>query len=259
MNEITSRKNPVAKAAASLASSGERRKELSAYLVEGARLTADAARSGVLIKRLFYTAEAWGRYREYLEEALSKAEESYLIAPPVAELLSTTKNSQGVFAWCSMGNALQEQHPQGKLLLLENIQDPSNLGAVLRTAEALGIRHVVFSGECCDRFSPKCLRASMGAVFRAAVHSFPEAGAACAFLKESGYRVYGAVPAREAVKITEADFTGNTAVAIGNEGNGLSGEMKALCDGLVTIPMGGRAESLNAATAAAIIMWEMTK
>lgn len=258
MKEITSRKNPVAKGAAALASSAEKRRECGAYLVEGARLVADASESGVRIEKLFYTEEAGRKYSQYIERAKSAADEWYVIDSHVADLLSTTKNSQGVFAQCSMSREA-EQELSGKVALLENIQDPSNLGAILRTAEALGISHVVLSGECCDQYSPKCLRASMGAVFRSSFHKFSEAKSACDFLREKEYRIFGAVPSDQAEKITEFRFPELSAVAIGNEGNGLTQEMKELCDTLITIPMKGRAESLNAATAAAIVLWEMTK
>ena len=258
MQTITSRRNPLVRSAAALLGPpGERRKRRE-FLCEGARLCRDAALSGVEVKACFFTRQAGERYREYLEPVLKAAGSAYLVEEPVAGLLSDTKSPQGVFCLC----AWPERRPggDGPCLLLENIQDPGNLGTILRTAEALGQFRVFLLGDCCDPLSPKALRASMGAAFRLVPEEAASPGALIAGLKGEGYRVHGAVPDDRAVPVTEIDFSaGRHAVAVGNEGSGLTGETAGLCSGLVTIPMGGRAESLNAAAAATVLMWEMAR
>lgn len=256
---ITSRKNQLIKDTAALLTSVSEREQTLSYLAEGARLVEDAALSGVKIKKLFYTPTAEKKYASYLEPAVKIAEEVYIVEDHVAALLSSTKSTQGVFAQCAFGSNLTDNKLVGKVIVLENIQDPSNMGNMLRTAEALGIQSVLLCGDCCDVTSPKVLRASMGAVYRMAFVKAKTPAEASSVLKKESYSLYGAVPSDKAELITRIDFSGKVTVAIGNEGNGLTEEFKDICDGLVTIPMAGRAESLNAATAAAIIMWEMTK
>ena len=256
---ITSRKNQLIKETSALLNSTSERESTMSYLAEGARLVEDAAKSGVAILRLFYTPAAEKKYASYLAPAMKEADEIYVVEDHVAALLSSTKSTQGVFAQCAFGENLLSNRITGKLIVLENIQDPSNMGNMLRTAEALGIESVLLCGECCDVTSPKVLRASMGAVYRMNFAFAKTPADARNILSKEGYRLYGAVPSDKAEKITAVDFGGKVTVAIGNEGNGLTEEFKAICDGLVTIPMTGRAESLNAATAAAIVMWEMTK
>lgn len=261
---ITSRRNPVVKAAASLSASPRARREQGAFLCEGARLCRDAALSGVKLRACFYTDEAADKYPSYLEPVLAACREAYVVDPPVAELLSATKSPQGVFCVCERAGVVGEGpvslSRESPCLVLENIQDPGNLGAILRTAEALGGFRVFLLGDCCDPLSPKALRASMGAVFRAGLAVEPSPRRLAALLTESGYACHGAVPDRGAISIKKIDFTaGRHAVFIGNEGSGLTAGTAALCTDLVTIPMGGRAESLNAAAAATILLWEMRR
>ena len=212
--------------------------------------------------RLFYTQEAEKRYPAYLEAILSSCEECYQIPEHVAALLGATKTPQGVFCVCKeqgIKRTLSQVRADGQLILLENIQDPANLGAVLRTAEALGIAGVVLCGTCCDCLAPKALRAGMGAVFRLPVYFSQNSVGAVQYLKQAGFAVFAAVPDCSAAKITSCHFERPCVVAIGNEGNGLTPELIDSCTQRVTIPMNGRAESLNAASSAAILMWEMVR
>ena len=134
------------------------------------------------------------------------------------------------------------------------------MGNILRTAEALGIQRLALVDACCDLYGPKVLRGSMGAVFRLRVEQYKDAAACIETLKKRGFTSLAAVPDSTATPITKICFeNGNWAVWIGNEGNGLTDAAKTMCDDRVTIPMLGRAESFNASTAAAIVMWEMMR
>ncbi len=259
INKITTRKNPLIKERAALNGSSSQRNAQGCYIAEGARLVEDAAKSKVKIKELYYTESAYKKYRKYIDTAAQVSDNIYVVEEHVADLLSSTKSSQDVFAVCEFGENLNAKSLSGRVLTLENIQDPLNMGTILRTAEALGIGEILLVGECCDVLSPKVLRASMGAVFRIRFIHSSDAKDARELLDKHEYTLLGAVPLNSASRITDIKFNDKISVAIGNEGNGLTEKMKSLCDDLVTIPMKGRAESLNAATSASIIMWEMTK
>lgn len=257
---IISRKNDLVKQAAKLGQSASFRRQEGLFLAEGARLCADAADSGAVLARVFYTARAREKYAPYLERILARAQEVFEISEPVAELLSETQSSQGVFCLCRMEAERDlSDLPLAHCLALERIQDPGNLGAALRTAEALGVSSVLLAGECCDLYSPKVLRASMGAVFRLPVFFCGALPQALAALHRRGFFSCAAVPDPAALPVTEADFSRPCLMAVGNEGNGLAEETAAACTLRVTIPMQGRAESLNAASSAAILMWEMMR
>ena len=251
MEKITSRQNKTVREAAALLSSAEERAARGEFLCEGARLCQDAARSGIEVLRCFVTAQALEKYAAYLQPVLERARQSYLVADHVAGLLSSTKSPQGLLAGDAAGG--------GSCAVLEDLQDPGNLGTILRTAEALGIGRVVLLGDCCDPLSPKALRASMGAVFRLGLSLEPSRQGLFSRLRGEGFRLLASVPDSAALPVTEVDFSqGPCAVFIGNEGNGLSQETIAQCQ-RVTIPMAGRAESLNASAAATILLWEMAR
>lgn len=261
---ITSRRNPLAKAAAALAGSARERRERRRFLCEGARLCRDAAESGIRLEACFFTAQAMEKYPEYLKAVLTRSKEAYEISQEVAQLLSATKTPQGVFCVCESPASRWENvtglAPEGPCIVLEDIQDPGNLGTILRTAEALGRFQVFLLGNCCDPLSPKALRASMGAVFRLelSLESSPER--LLTLLHGRGYQTHGAVPRESARKVTEVDFSkGLHSIFIGNEGSGLRPGTAAGCGDCVTIPMRGRAESLNAAAAATVLIWELAR
>ena len=255
---ISSRKNQMIHMAAELTQSARARRETGLFVAEGARLCMDAAKSGVHIHRCFFTAAAKEKYAAYLAPILKAAAECYRLEEHVAERLSKTKHSQAVFCQCEI--PLQPTEPLiGKTLVLDNIQDPANLGAAMRTAEALGMAHVVLLGAAQDPYAPKVLRASMGAVFRKPVHLFAQSEGLFAALRQADSQSYAAVAGQAQLRLGENQFPENSAVFIGNEGNGLLAETIRACGKTITIPMPGRGESLNAAAAAAILMWEMIK
>ncbi|MFI3207380.1 MAG: RNA methyltransferase, partial [Clostridia bacterium] len=174
----------------------------------------------------------------------------------VASLLSDTKNPQGVFALCSFSE--KNASINGKVLVMENLQDPGNIGTIFRTAEALGIETLVLLGDCCDVYSPKVIRSTMGAIFRVNFLKAEDFNTFFSLLKNADYQCFAAVPSDKAENVTKLNFSEKTAVFIGNEGNGLSEICKSTLKN-ITIPMNGNAESLNASIAASIIMWEMVR
>ena len=221
-------------------------------MAEGVRLCRDAAYSGVRILRMFYTEEALERYPK-MWSCCGKSGKSFLLSQQLAGGLSATVTPQGIFCVCAMldkTDCLDKMDASGHLLGLEDIQDPSNLGTILRTAEALGVGGVILTKGCCDIYSPKVLRGSMGAVFRLPLMMADAMEQAVKELKQKGFVTLAAVPNRGSGEHYPDRFTLPTAVLVGNEGNGLKPETVSVCHRRVTIPMLGRAESLNALIAA---------
>lgn len=261
MENITSRNNDKIKYAVSLKNSASARRKSGCFFLEGARLCADAAKSGADILQFFFTKKAAEKFPDYYGEIIKKSGEAYIISNEISSRLSDTESPQGLFCVCRAVDKIAKAdkiNSKGKYILLENVQDPSNLGAAARTAEALGINGLIVSGGC-DIYNPKALRASMGAFFRLNVF---ECGEVCGFIGEiqkSGMRAVSSTPSAKAQDVTKADLSGGIVCIVGNEGAGVTPEVRAASDFEVTIPMKGSAESLNASTAAAILMWEMMR
>ena len=258
MEKITSRNNDKVKHFIKLCDSARERREQSLYTLEGARLCFDALLSGETVSDFFFTEKAKEKYKMQVSGLCEKAENSYLISDEVASKISATSTPQGVFAIIK-----QRQIPLAfdlKLcyIALDGIQDPSNLGAFARTAEALGIGGLILY-NCCDIYNPKSLRASMGAFFRLPVMTTDDLPLLLKNKAIEGMLTVAAVPDRDSENITTLDFSGGVITVIGNEGNGVSEAVKNACVKKAVIPMKGRAESLNAASAGAIVMWEMMK
>lgn len=260
MENITSKNNEKIKFAVSLRDSSSARRSNNLFFAEGARLCRDAALSGIEILQLFFTGKSERKFDEYLKDILPRAQAVYLISDEVSAKLSDTRSPQGIFCVCRMP---QRNEPDlslkagAKYIALENVQDPSNVGAVGRTAEALGIDGMIVCGGC-DIYNPKALRASMGAFFRLNIAECTVSRLAQK-AKEAGLPLAVSTPDRDARKITDIDFSKGFICIAGNEGSGVSQEAADLCDMKITIPMSGRAESLNASTASAIMIWEMVR
>ncbi|MDR0883185.1 MAG: RNA methyltransferase [Oscillospiraceae bacterium] len=259
MPTITSRQNAVIQQATRLRDSAAARRETERLFLEGARLVHDAALSGLTIHQLFLTPDAQKKYAERLRDV--RAAESYEIQPHVAALLSDTRTPQGVFAVCALPRVpAPDWTDTTRALALEQIQDPGNLGTILRTAEAFGL-DAVFLCDCADVYGAKALRAGMGAAFRLPIVPVADLPVWLRDAGAQGVRTLAAVPTRGAQTIDSlrTDGAGALLVALGNEGNGLTRETVAACAAPVTIPMRGRAESLSVASAAAVICWEICR
>ncbi len=258
--QIQSRDNEHVKALCRLVKSGAARKNEKKFLLEGVRLCYDACISGHPIEQVLYTDEARRRYAPQLSALCAAAGQALEISEAVAGKLSDTMQSQGVFALCGTDGILRrpETVRPGRYLVLENLQDPGNVGTVLRTAAALGADGLFLTEDCADPFSPKVTRSAMGALFRLPLFGCASAEQAVQCLRRSGVACYAAVPDEDAAPLTSCRLD-QAAVLIGNEGNGLTARAIAACDGRLTIPMRQGVESLNAAVSAAIVLWEMLK
>ena len=259
--EITSKDNQAVKAAAKLMSSARERRQTGRFIAEGIRLCTEVLENHCKICEVFYTEDAYLRYTETVERLERAAGKSYQITDEIAEKIADTVTPQGVFVVAEMivnTIDLDNIKTDGQFVLLENLQDPGNVGAIFRTAEALGLNGAFLTNDSCDPYNPKTIRASMGAVFRLPYLIVDDVVTAMKECKAKNMRPIASVP-DEASKITAIRFFKGAIMCIGNEGNGLSEQLKAVCGEKVTIPMNGRAESLNASMAAGIILWEMTR
>lgn len=237
-----------------LFSSSERRRESGMFAVEGDHLCGETAGLDYKIELFLFTEKARGKYPQTVEKACRKAEKSLVITEEISEYISDTKAPQGLFAAVE-GRASEISENARKIVVLDGVQDPGNVGTIIRTAEALGIEGVLFAGKCADVFSPKTLRASMGSALRM---PFGYADEQNLRDKLAGFSIFAAMLDENAKKLGEIAFPEKTAVVIGSEGSGVSPQIAALCDEKVYIPI-KKAESLNAAAAAAIILWELSK
>ena len=197
-------------------------------MLGGARLCADAVQSGVSVLEAYVTPEAQKKYPDAVAKICTAAQKSYEITGEIAGKLSDTRQPQGIFCVCAVLDkwpGLDTIGRDGCFAALENVQDPSNLGAVFRTAEALGVEGLILSEGCCDVYNPKVLRASMGAVFRLPV-VLPQGDFAAAVraLNEKGFHTLAAVPDAAAVPITSMYRLDGTVMVIGNEGSGRTKE-----------------------------------
>ena len=251
--KISSRSNEKVKLFRHLSQSASFRRETGLFALEGARLCSDVAKTGIEIKTAFFTKEALEKYPDYISAVADRAEQSFEIPHELAGTLSDTREAQGVFCICVKRKEAEIEtiDPKGTYIALDNMQDPSNLGAVLRTAEAFGMSGVIVGGGC-DIYNPKALRAAMGLT----TGNLPSL---LIFAAKKGMLTLASTPSDGAKSITDMSFSGSVICVVGNEGSGISPEVASACTLPVTIPMRGRAESLNAAAAAAVLMWELTK
>ncbi len=258
-NVITSKDNPRIKAVAKLNNSARARREAGLFVAEGLRLVQDAALNGYRFPEVYYTEDIKNKHREELESVLSAARQAYLVSNEVMAKLSDTVTPQGIVAVCEIPEYGKLNCDGGLFIALENTANPSNLGAIARSAEAFGVKGIVISSSSCDPFAPKALRAGMGALLRLPLYIVPDFKSELLRLKTDGMKLYASVVSDKAMDITSAPKSESRVLLIGNEANGLTEEIASLCDYRVTIPMIGRAESLNAATAATVLIWEMQK
>lgn len=246
---LTSRKNQYILRLRRLAGEAAFRREEGEYVCDGMKLLGEALEKGAEIRSVLWKERAKG------VEGLN-CPRQYLAPAELFDYASPMKNSPGPIFTVAMERDGKEGR-LGNALVLETIQDPGNVGTVLRTAKAMDIDAVILTGDCADIYSPKAVRASMGAIFRQRV-IYAERDELRQLADSNGLKLYAAALSDKAEDIRRLDLKG-AMVCVGSEGQGLSRELIELCDGKVIIPMAPGSESLNAAVAAAIIMWEMAR
>lgn len=248
MERISSRKNGYIAYLRQLASDGALRREGGETVLDGEKLLGEALASGCEVTSLLAAEGS-------LPGRVPEGPRLYAAPPELVAYASPVKNSPGPVFTLRLPERRAPERVESAVVL-ESVQDPGNVGTVIRTANALGVGAVILTGGCADPASPRCVRATMGAAFRQYVAETDLAGLA-ELLRAWDLPLYGAALAPGARDIREARLE-RAAVAIGNEGHGLSAGLMELGAGAVIIPMAPGSESLNAAVAGAIVMWELS-
>lgn len=229
------------------------RDRLSRYLVEGENLVMESLSEGLAATVLIRDDR-----RDLYDRFAEKDAYSVFMTGDLFRKVAQTETSQGILAEVEKRTydaAAFKAAAKGNILVLDGLQDPGNLGTILRTAAAAGYGGAVILKGTADVYAPKVTRAAAGALFRLPMYFAETAEEAAALLKEMGKTIVGTTP-RNGVSYLEADLTTGIALVIGNEGNGMSEAALAVCDRNVYIPMHTGMESLNAAVAAGILMYK---
>jgi len=255
--QITSRQNDKIKHCAKLINGAKFRRETQTFVVEGIKIVKDLLKSKTEVTQTFISANFKHKNSDLVNELAQNSAEIYVISPDIFAKISDTTTSQEVVCICKMPKLPQNLCPNSKYILCENLQDPANLGSIIRTANALNFGGIITINGA-DIFSPKTIRATMGAIFNVPIIQFEDAKSAINAMKSANLKSYATV-INNGEDLTKTKFGNRGVILIGNEGNGLSDEITALADYKITIQMAISADSLNAAAAATIAMWEFAK
>jgi TrmH family RNA methyltransferase len=250
---ITSQDNSVVKLYRNLSKYKKIRRETGLFVFEGARLLREAVTEHITIKHLLVSENCNSK-----ELTNNVSDKITVISNSLAEKISLNKTSQGIFAICENPVKMLEVNENGKYLILVGLQDPGNVGTLLRTADALGANGVALV-NCAEVFSPKVIKSAMGAAFRLNFFEFENEENIFPQFKSKGITLNAAVIDSDAQDVNSADFAGGQAIVLGNEGNGLPTHITEKCDRKIMIKMNGNADSFNVSQAGCILLWEMLK
>lgn len=253
---ITSSANQQVKQVIQLNKKAKLRNAQDVFVVEGLKMFWEAPKER--IEKAYFSESCFAKMKEQGQQAALAGLSYEVVADHVFKTMSDTQTPQGVLCLVkqyhyTLEELLEQEHPL--FLVLENLQDPGNLGTILRTAEGAGVTGVILNREAVDIYNPKTIRSTMGSIYRVPFLYVEDLKETLATLREHGVKSYAAHLQGKNTYDREP-YTGGTAFLIGNEGNGLSDELSACADTYIRIPMEGQLESLNAAVAAAILMYE---
>ena len=253
---ITSTSNQQMKHISQLLKKAKIRNEEGIFVVEGRKMFAEAPKEWVT---QIYVSETFVKEPEH--EKLLSGREYEVVSDNVLKSISDTQTPQGILCLVRMPEYKLEDVLQGErthLLILESIQDPGNLGTMLRTGEGAGISGILMNRTTVDLFNPKTIRSTMGSIYRVPFLVVDDLEETIRNLQSDGVRVFAA-HLKGTKSYDTADYRMPTAFMIGNEGNGLSDEIANLADSYIRIPMEGQVESLNAAISATLLMYECNR
>ena len=249
MEKISSRKNRIICHMRAVASDPAYRSEVGQFICDGEKTLREAIEYGAEIVQVLWREGA------HTDELPPETEQNCAPADLV-EYASPLKSGHGPVFTVKIPQQSRDERIM-RAIVIENLQDPGNVGTIIRSANAFDIDAVIMVGACADLYNPKTVRASMGAIFRQRVlrMSIDELDE---FTRRQCLPLFGAALSDKAADIRNAELH-RSAVAIGSEGRGLSRELLDICGGELIIPMNPHSESLNAAIAASVIMWEMSR
>lgn len=253
---ISSVNNAQVKRIVALRDKAKERKKEDCFVVEGRKMFLEAPEESILS---VYVTEDYLRKWGKDERLLNLPYE--IVTSEVLRKMSDTQTPQGVLCVVKQQHYDWEALLAGEktlLMVLEDIQDPGNLGTIIRTAEGAGVTGILMSSGTADLYNPKVIRSTMGSVYRMPYRYTEDLGAAIRELQSKGIRIYAA-HLKGKHSYSEENYTGATGFLIGNEGNGLREETARVADTFIRIPMAGKVESLNAAVASALLMYEASR
>ncbi|MCI6011251.1 MAG: RNA methyltransferase [Firmicutes bacterium] len=254
MREITSKDNKIVKLCEQLAAR-KYRDRLGLYLIEGENLLEEAVQEGAAVETVLIR-------RDCRKIPPGLEDRTYILGDGLFRKLSLTDTSQGSLAIVKKPEvsrkALLEQGAAGNFVVLDRLQDPGNIGTIIRTADAAGYGLVAVMKGTADVFSPKVVRAAAGSLFRVPVVFMNDYDELVTFVRAAGVKLAATCFDTDRYYYEE-DLRENVALIIGNEGNGISPELIGRADIKIKIPMAGSIESLNAAVAAAVLMYETVR
>lgn len=253
---ITSGSNDRLKDIKKLLKSSKERQEKKTYVVEGIRMFREIPKED--LQAIFVSETAMAKYEEVINNTKI---EPFIIPDKIYAGISDTITPQGIMAVVSMkskgiGDIFSDEETPF-LIIAERLQDPGNMGTIIRTAEGAGATGVIVSRDCVDIYNPKTIRSTMGSIFRVPVYVSDNLSEDIAYIKKKGVIIYAAHLEGEC--FYNKDYTDACGFLIGNEGNGLSDEISNAADELIRIPMCGEVESLNAGTSTAVISYEVLR
>lgn len=250
---LTSLQNPLVKQIRQLHRAKERR-EQQLFLLEGTHLIEAACLADRPFNTVCHTSNWQLRYPELLQQIEQRTQRLEVVSPEVIRAIATTVEPDGIIATVERSSsAVPVFHQLG--LVLETIQDPGNLGTIIRTAAAAGADGLLLSADSVDLDHPKVLRASAGQWFRLPMATNPDLPAAIALYRQQGFQIVATLPTADRT-YWDVDFSKPTLLLLGNEGAGLSPDVAALADYSVQIPLATGVESLNVAIATALLLYE---
>lgn len=255
---ISSTSNAQVKQVAALTKKAKYRKETGLFVVEGSRMFAELPKDRI---HAVYATEKFlaDKSHKAMMTGIKKVE---VVSDDVLKAMSDTQTPQGILALVKQYEYQVEDilHMPGQahLMLLETIQDPGNLGTILRAGEGAGVTGVIMNSTTADIYNPKVIRSTMGSIYRVPFVYVDDLRATLKLLKKQNIHLYAAHLAGKN-NYDEEDYKGATGFLIGNEANGLEDETAGLADTLIRIPMLGKVESLNAAVASSILMFEAAR
>ena len=266
---ITSRQNASVVAACKLSDKKYRDTEKK-FRVDGIKLFEEVIQSNGTVESVFLRESAVNRLLDRIGEALKRVstEKIKVVSDGVFEKMTEEKSPEGIICVVkhidklhkivkmnNEGALLQELNGE-KIFAVESVRDPGNMGTIIRTAAAFGVDTILISADCADLYNPRTVRAAMGALFRQKIVRVDDFSSAVKSLSSTGRKTYAATLGQKAVLLGKEELGEFDCIVVGNEGHGLSDETVKACDFNILIPMAPDAESLNAAIAASVCMWE---
>ncbi|MEG0812838.1 MAG: RNA methyltransferase [Clostridium sp.] len=261
---ITSTGNTQVKEIANLVKKAKARREQGLFIVEGIKMFSELPMDH--LEKTYVSESFLAQHRSETENRLEQLAGSHVecVSDEVMRYMSDTQTPQGIlavarqFSYTVEDIIKQDPNVPAHLIVLETIQDPGNLGTILRAGEGAGITGVIMSHDTADIYSPKVIRSTMGSIYRVPFVYTDDLKHTITEIKKAEICLYAA-HLKGKNNYEEEDYRGNIGFLIGNEANGLSGAISAMADCYVKIPMAGSVESLNAAVAASVLMFETAR